>query len=345
MGFISKLFGKKEEATSNISIQIADANPQNEISLTSDIPTLQGDYAKTVFLWAHEKASSVKSNDSYAKYFLYECGISDPVKYHKDLIAQGYFVEAPISDVLDSFKVTDLKQILVKMGKSTTGKKDVLIERIAENISDELINEVCPNKMYVLSEIARIFLQEHQNYVLVHKYKTNWGIDWHEFDANYRPGLSFYDVAWSIFNRRVLEDTHNFGRNGYLNMYQLLVEEKKRERAFEMLLRVIYIDLSGVCDYNSQKLYSSGVYTKKQLYEHFDIAIMLAPGLVKDVPLFSDIYNDVIIDKLYEQKLPVQVCDKDLFRSIILSILDGSYDENKVREKLEQAYKKVVEAL
>ena len=46
------------------------------------------------------------------------------------------------------------------------------------------------------------------------------------------------------------------------------------------------------------------------------------------------------MDNLYEQKLPVQVCDKKLFLSIIHSILDGTYNQEITEEKLKRAYYK-----
>ena len=345
MGLISKLFGKKDAPkTEGVSVKMSFEMSTNS-NYSPDIPSLQGDYAKTVFLWAHEKASSVRKQDEYARYFLYECGIKNPVTYHKELIEQGYFIPAPVFDVLNSLKVTELKQILTQMGKSVTGKKEVLIERIMEDASKNLVDQLCPDKLYVLSEIGKQFLNEHYNYVLVHKHKTNWGIDWHEFDANYRPGLSFYDVAWGIFNKRVVKDKQNFGRNEYLHMYQLLAEEGKRERAFEMLLRVLYIDLSGVCGSGGYQLYREGVYSKKDLQDYFSVAIMLAPGIVNPIADFADIYNDDIIDRLYEQKLPIHVCDREMFRGIVHSILDGTYDESKVESQLKQAYIKAINAL
>lgn len=345
MSFFSKLFSKKETPqTDSMPVKVSFTESVNP-TYSPEIPALQGDYAKTVFLWAHDKASPVRKKDEYARYFLYECGIRNPVTYHKELIAQGYFAPAPVIAILKTLKVAELKQLLAQMGKPATGKKEVLIERISESASKELIDQLCPDKLYVLSEKGQQFLNEHKNYVLVHKHKTNWGIDWHEFDAHYRPGLSFYDVAWGIFNKRIIADKNTFGRNEYLHMYQLLAEEGKRERAFEMLLRVLYIDLSGVCASGSYQLYREGIYSKKDLREHFSIAIMLAPGIVNPIADFADLYDDAVIDRLYEQKLPIQVCDKKLFRSIVLSILDGTYDESKVEDQLKRAYIKAINAL
>ena len=93
MGFLSKLFGKTEAETTKQEIKYTKAKTNN-ITEGDNIPPLQGAYAKTIFLWANEKASPVKKSSEYARYFLYECGIRDCVSYHLDLISDGYFEEA-----------------------------------------------------------------------------------------------------------------------------------------------------------------------------------------------------------------------------------------------------------
>ena len=128
-------------------------------------------------------------------------------------------------------------------------------------------------------------------------------------------------------------------------MYQLLAEEGKRERAVEMLLRVLYIDLSGVCGMSCYKMYKDGFYTQKELLDYFNVAIMLAPGIINPILEYKDVYSDDIVDHLYEQKLPVQICDKSLFLSIIHSILDGSYSEESVEKQLKTVYNHFVKSL
>ena len=179
MGFLSKLFSKRENvpsATVKVTTKV------NNEPYNPDIPPFQGDYAKTIFLWAHEKASAVRKNDDYARYFLYECGISNPSAYHRELIRAGCFEKAPATAILNSLKVADLKQFLSSIGQVSTGKKDVLIERIIQNADESSLATLCPEELYVLSEIGRAFLEEHYDYVMVHKHK-NWGIDWKEYDA------------------------------------------------------------------------------------------------------------------------------------------------------------------
>lgn len=89
-------------------------------------------------------------------------------------------------------------------------------------------------------------------------------------------------------------------------MYQLLNEEGKRERALQMLLRVLYIDLSGIEGMQWYDMYRQGFYKQKEVRECFNIAIMLAPGILEPIKEFADIYTDDFVHNIYEQKLPVQ---------------------------------------
>ena len=123
-------------------------------------------------------------------------------------------------------------------------------------------------------------------------------------------------------------------------MYQLLNEEGKREQALQMLLRVLYIDLSGVEGIQWYDMYRQGFYKEKEVRECFSIAIMLAPGILNPIKDFKDIYSDAIIDHIYEQKLPMQICEKKLFLTIVHSVLDDTYDQEATKEKLKRAYYK-----
>jgi len=305
MSFFSKLFKKKEGTQPTITVSVS-SKVESSYS-NPDIPPLQGDYAKTIFLWAHSKASSIQDNDSYARYFLYECGIRNPSKYHRELITGGFFEAASIEQTLSALKETELKEILTEIGQSTTGKKDALIWRIANNADPSIIARHCPEKLYTLSDAGYAFLREHDDYVMVHKHKT-WGVDWQEYDAHKVPGRSYYDTMWAIFNEQIANNPRDFGRNQYLCMYQLLSEEGKRESALQMLLRVLYIDFSGVEGMQWYDMYRQGFYNQKEIRECFSIAIMLAPGIINPIKYFEDIYNDDIVNKIYQQKLPVQIC-------------------------------------
>ena len=107
-----------------------------------------------------------------------------------------------------------------------------------------------------------------------------------------------------------------------------------------MLLQVLYIDLSGVGGMSCYDMYRQGFYKETDLREFFEVAIMLAPGILNRIKDFDDLYNDDIVSRIYDQKLPVQVCDKKLFLSIVHSVLNGTDDREIWLEKLKRAYYK-----
>ena len=239
--------------------------------------------------------------------------------------------------MLNTLKVPELKQLLTDRGQSATGKKDALIEKLTSCISDEEMVRLFPATHYVLSEKGQAFIDEHNDYVLVHQHK-NWGIDWKDYDAHKKPGYSFFDIVWSILNERVLTDTHSFGRNSYLCMYQLLKEENRKANALEMLLQVLYIDFSGSLGMDCYSLFKNNIYSKQELLDCFNIAMMIAPGLINDLSAFADVYDEGIVDHVCERRLPVQICSKELFQRIICSVLNGTYDESEAKILLKKAY-------
>lgn len=191
----------------------------------------------------------------------------------------------------------------------------------------------------MLSALGQSFLADHADYVMVHKHK-NWGIGWQEYDARKVPGRSYYDNMWAIFSEQLSRGPQDFGRTQYLFMYQLLNEEGKREQALQMLLRVLYLDFSGVGILRYADYYRRGFYKQKEMREMFSVVIMFAPGIIDPIKDFADVYTDEMITKVYEQHLPVQICDQKLFRSIVHSVLDGTYDQVAAEEKLKRAYHK-----
>ena len=344
MGLLSKPFGEKEQKRTMDGPQ---ANRSDVYTITlhtqyeePEVPELQGDYAKAVFLYAVGNASPIKAKGEYTRYFLYECGIRDCPAYHRKLITDGYLRESSIDEVLYAQKLTDLKPLLSSLGLPVSGKKEVLVERLLSNTDEAFLRSKFTGKTYTLSEKGQKFIDEHKAYVKLHQHRV-WDIDWKEFDACKRPGLSDNDVIWSILNKRVSKSA-TYGRNEYLCMYQLLVEEKEKSDALEMLLRVIYIDVSGIEVLHYLKLYEDGIYSIKDIQETFNVSVMLAPGLINDIIKYADVYDDAMVDRLYRWKLPINICSKESFLYLIHSNIDGTFDEDAFLANLKHEFYRVI---
>ncbi|BET22565.1 SAP domain-containing protein [Solobacterium moorei] len=192
--------------------------------ITSDgeIPELQGDYAKAVFLWAVSSSGPVKEDNEYSRYITYECGIQHPQYYHEEMIRQGYLEEDSVEKAFMYLKVPELKALTAQLGASSTGKKADLISRIVSSADQEFIANHRPFT-FSLSDKGKSFLAEHDAYVQLHRHNV-WGISWKDYDSNHTIGESFEDTIVSILNKRAANDTRLFGRQEYFSMYQLMAE-------------------------------------------------------------------------------------------------------------------------
>lgn len=357
MGFLSKLFGgsekqnpaantKKDTSTTktkygNVKVSFEVIEPD---SYEPEIPPLQGDYAKTVFLWAASKPTTIRTEENSPRYFLYELGIRDIKKYHMQLINEGYYELASDAQKLNCLKLPELKEMLKALDLPVSGKKEVLIDRILGTADADFIKHYCPDDVYCLSDKGREFLVEHEVYTELHKHKV-WSVSWQEYDRVAAGSNDYLSIIWGILKKRLSKASLQESRNICYEMYTVLKEQGKRSDALEMLLRVFYLDLSASGMENFFDLYKQGYWTKKQLKEEFNIAIMLAPGIINALAELKDFYDESMVFDIYGWKEAFPICDQELFTKIVNSIMDGSYDEEKTLAKLKAAYNKLISSL
>ena len=308
-----------------------------------EIPELQGDYAKAVFLWAVSSSGTVKDDNEYSLYITYECGIRHPQSYHEEMINQGYLEEDSVEKSFMYFKVPELKALATQLRISSSGKKADLVTRIISSADQEFIANHRPFT-FSLSDKGKEFLTEHDAYIQLHRHKV-WGINWKEYDLHHKSGESFQETIASILYNRAAKDTHLMGRQEYFSLYQLMEENGKKKEAILFLLQTLYIDVSGISGIETYNCYKTGVYTKSDLENCFASNVMIAPVIINSIARYTEYYSDSIVEKLYSWTLPVQICPKSLFLKIVHAALAGSFDFNMFTLKLQTAYKRFIDAL
>lgn len=111
-------------------------------------------------------------------------------------------------------------------------------------------------------------------YVQIHR-NRNWGISWQEYDRYAKPGQDYLTTMWIIFNTQLKNSKPEESRCLYYYLYSILLEQGKRSDALEMLLKVLYLDMSGIHAKAMFDMYRQKFYTRKQLKEYADVAVML----------------------------------------------------------------------
>lgn len=330
MNLFKRLFEKKD-------------NIKSEIQQSENISLFKKEnYIKSNFLHIF-KDRAIPENWNYSLFVTDTLGISNTRQYLHKMIQQGYLEKASLELKLNTYTVKDLKLILQSSGNKISGKKQELVERLINTCDCEYLEKLFHVDYYTLSAKGKNLINDYSDEWMLGNHR-NWNIDYEEFikEKEKDPKKSFFDICWKILNFRTLDNDPYVGRNNYYYMYELLMEEKRYDYAIEELLRVIYIDVSGMGLKYDIDSFRYGIYSKKKVLENCDSSILIAPGLISDLGKLKKWYKLEMIDKIYEWKLPIQICNKMLFKDMVESVINGTFDIVYYKNELYKSAKKYI---
>lgn len=316
MGLLN-FFKRKYKTNSNLDLKI-DNYSNDDINMSQK----STEYIKykeietiAIFLnWA-KNGHSIYTKDSYPSYMKHKLNITNPVLFHRDMVNSGYLEKPTIYSLFFYFKVSELKEILTENNLPKTGNKDILIERILNNVPNEYISKVHSNYTgYVLSSKGDKFIKDNINFIEMHK-NSNWMISLDEYlnkKNQFKFDASFYDIAWGIFNDRNIQYycEKNWGEltGNILNMSEILLRENKYKQGLSFLLSVLYYNLSGLR--NGNMLYE---------FEYIDCP----PEIIKRILKLKSFYSDDLINNCpFINQLPFSYFTLDTFKIIINDLLN-----------------------
>lgn len=285
MEIMNKAFEAQENNTETASASTSKSSTSTaEASINSR--SRNDDYIVAAFVHycEHNGKPIGKTNSDYPSYFNYDFGVNNPSKHHQRVVTEGYLEAAPLEVSLGNFKVDQLKQILIANGLSDKGKKDALIQRIAENIDLTTLNlEV----VYVPTTKGLEHLKKYEYLFVVKKY----GITYAEFESKQAQLKSARtnDVIWQIlgdkFNEYNINKQYGLARNALHSKAELLSSEDRNVDSLYHYIAVLYYDMSG---------YDNGG-------SHSKDNVMLAPGILKAIYSKKEYYSAEMVDRCYDR--------------------------------------------
>lgn len=312
----------------------------------------QTEYTMACFLDIYAKPSKVGVGIlGYARYFDYECGISDCYKYRDWLMREGFLRECSAYEKLNLMTVAELKHILKVMGFPATGKKDSLIQTISQNITGDIIERYCDEAAYCLTEKGKDYLNAHYDCVLLHKYNNSNKI--FENYAEYKqmkeimPGCDFFDIAMKAAGRKIMLE-YKEGRTGvfyYAAEYKMLKSQEDRQHALKILLKIIYAYLNDVEYINDKVKYfcydcSVGVKINEDDANRLRCrySITLPEGYLGDFAKYSDIYFSGLAEQVALEYPNKKLYDGDVLDSIVRRAMQGLYFTTDMLDLIEPTY-------
>lgn len=114
----------------------------------------------------------------------------------KHLEERGYITFASVKESVNSFTISQLKELLMEPGESTTGKKAELVARVSDTISEETLVSAGVQPKYRLTEAGMQELSENAYVSYMHRFpnkiteNTPFGIAFNVWGINKLLGFS-----------------------------------------------------------------------------------------------------------------------------------------------------------
>jgi len=149
--------------------------------------------------------------NKYPDYLQSRFGIDSPKKQLQNLEKRGYIRPSTSIESLSHLKAAELKSIASMFELKTSGKKEDLCNRIAENVTEEVLKGIIKKKYWIITENGKALLDENKHigfYMEKHPYSLEAaGLD----IASYAKLFSgkhngrIRDVVWGELNKKSIE--------------------------------------------------------------------------------------------------------------------------------------------
>lgn len=188
--------------------------------------------------------------NTFPGFWWYKYGIKDMTALLESLRERGFLSLSSYTDSLHLYKVDELKTVLRAKGLKVSGKKQELINRLIQSLSEDELIELFPRRAYIVTKKGKNAIKDDEYILYAHTHHYE-GINIYSLNIlldgqtkNYRNGI------WNHLKKLSLEykqqNQHGLFRNIELQMAQFFLEESDYRDALPLLIEVVYWDTSGL---------------------------------------------------------------------------------------------------
>ena len=235
-------FKKFDEELSKISELKKRANKTNQpkyVPKKTDFNNLDDCLTKSKYVFVLKAISSTSTSPIVMRYKI-------PKENRKEdsiqtiALKNGHIKYGNSKDYLSEYTVNQLKGVLKKYGLKLDGNKIHLINRIKENLSDEIVNNEFPTKYFVLTEKGLEYLDTY--YYLAEFYSVlplNFTLEEFDLICKSNPEISPDEIImclvnekWIIWDKKLGDEPQTIENNK--KQLETLFENRKHEDNFFM---------------------------------------------------------------------------------------------------------------
>jgi hypothetical protein len=273
-----------------------------------------------------ERANGHKIGNTFPGYFKYEYEVNPNLLLEK-AVQNNHLKVSNLYYRLEMATINDLKESLRKHNLKVSGRKNELIERINNNLTEDIIKADFPDSYYVLTNEGSNLVKENDHIIYYHKsryFSSEFSLEeYHRLlkEQNKNDESLKYDLALELTDKNAINERKkgDWGlyRNSLLSKASVYTDIKKELEALKCYLEVINIDLSGLSNGNM----------------YWPETILLAPGLIPEITKLTrslDLNDNELEERYYscaiELKLPKSAFTKEESFQYLIQAMKGDLD-------------------
>lgn len=224
-------------------------------------------------------------------------------KYNVDLdkleqqgISDGFIeMETPLM-VAENFKITDIKKILKEHNLKVSGKKDELIERLGENLSQDELNNHFKCEKYLITDEGLEFLNNNNYITYIHKTSDVSQIIFPSeyiniFDEREYSQDEIFASLIEYFNNKFIDELREDKLDNFKNysnaIATVLKDQGNLQDALIMRFKIFLFDINNYSlDFENANP-SEARLKSKDTYKLIDLLMKLKPSAEEIVKLFA----------------------------------------------------------
>ncbi len=139
-------------------------------------------------------------------YWYYTAGISSPRELLNRLENMGFITPAGVEKRISTLKVAELKELLKQLNLPISGKKEILIDRLWSNASQDFLEAHVTERNYSITDMGFQELNDNA-YVMDLGFSPHFGFDMWEMNLVLKdnPLLTYHDIIWQKFNKELAD--------------------------------------------------------------------------------------------------------------------------------------------
>ena len=216
-------------------------------------------------------------------------------KLKERALTDGLIELEPPLMVANSLKLTDIKKVLKEHNLKVSGKKEELIERLGENLSEEELNSHFKSEKYLITDKGVEFLNNNSYIIYIHKnsevseviFPTEYV---NIFDEREYPQEEVYATLIDYFNGKFINQL-NEGKWDDFKKYSnaiasVLKDQGYLEDAMIMRFKVFFFDINNYSEELQKPNPSQTTLKSKDVYKLRDTLVKLNKPPEEVVKLF-----------------------------------------------------------